>query len=292
LYARDGKSKPGIGVPLPGIFDAMIDSFEVRLPNGKVCYVTSATMRTITRFLRWETFEHRQYRRAGFELRADDTVVDVGANVGMFALWAEPQIPRGRLICVEPNPQALKCLTMNIRQNDLRNVIVVAAAAGSENGTMELVSFPGWEALGHRADIEAPWFLNGSRMARVARWLVQCALLHPCQPAIAKPIAVQQRLLSRILDEHGVAAVNFLKMDCEGSEYEVLRSLDTAHLARIERIVIEYHDFGHGRNHGELTELLRKSGFEIEVVHSMQERLYSLAGVRVGKIWAKRSSPT
>ena len=269
----------------------MIDRLEVRLPNGKVCYVTSAKMLTITRFLRWETFKRRQYWRAGFELRADDTVVDIGANVGMFALWAEPQIPRGRLICVEPNPHALICLRMNIRQNDLRNVIIVAAAAGKENGTMELVSFPGWEALGHRADIEAAWFLNGSRMAKFARWLLQCALLQPCQPAAAKPIAVQQKLLSRIMDEHGVAAVNFLKMDCEGSEYEILRSLDSAHWARIERIVIEDHDFGHGRNHGELTELLQKSGFEIEVVHSMQDRLSSLAGVRVGKIWARRSSP-
>ena len=122
----------------------MIDRLEVRLPNGKVCYVTSAKMLTITKFLRWETFKRRQYWRAGFELRADDTVVDIGANVGMFVLWAEPQIPRGRLICVEPNPHALKCLRMNIRQNDLRNVIIVAAAAAKENGTMELVSFPGW----------------------------------------------------------------------------------------------------------------------------------------------------
>jgi hypothetical protein len=32
----------------------------------------------------------------------------------------------------------------------------------------------------------------------------------------------------RIMDELGVATVNFLKIDCEGSEYEVLRSLDAA----------------------------------------------------------------
>jgi FkbM family methyltransferase len=69
----------------------------------------------------------------------------------MFALWAEPQIPRGRLICIEPNPYALECLRMNVRQNDLRNVTVILAAAGGYNGTMELVSHHGWEAMAHSA---------------------------------------------------------------------------------------------------------------------------------------------
>src|ERR1700677_2607526 len=135
----------------------MSESLEVALPNGNVCYLTSATMRTVAKFLRWETFKREQYRRPGFELRTDDVVIDVGANIGMFALWTEPQIPRGRLICIEPNPRALECLRMNVRQNDLRNVTIIAAAAGSENGTMELVCHPGWEALAHSAAVDVPW---------------------------------------------------------------------------------------------------------------------------------------
>jgi methylase of polypeptide subunit release factors len=81
-------------------------------------------MRTVAKYLRWETFKRGQYSHPGFELQVDDTVIDIGANIGMFALWAEPQIPRGRLICIEPNPYALECLRMNVRQNDLRNVTV------------------------------------------------------------------------------------------------------------------------------------------------------------------------
>lgn len=104
---------------------------EVGLPNGNVCYLTSAAMRTIAQFLCWETFMRGQYQRPGFELQAGDTVIDVGANIGMFALWTEPQIPRGRLICIEPNPRALECLRMNVCRKGLHNVIIVPAAAGS-----------------------------------------------------------------------------------------------------------------------------------------------------------------
>ena len=266
----------------------MNESLVLGLPNGKVCYFTSTAMRTIAKYLRWETFKRGQYSRPSFELRVDDMVIDIGANIGMFALWAEPQIPRGRLICIEPNPCALECLRMNIHQNNLRNVTIVPAAAGSEDGTMELVCHPGWEAMAHSTAVDAPWLFTSSKMGGTARWLMQCFFRHRHQAAAAKPIVVCLMPLSRIMEDHGVTTLNFLKIDCEGSEYEVLRSLDAAHWARIERVVIEYHDFGRGRNHHELVEILRTNGFEAVVVHTILESLFALLGVRLGMIWAKR----
>jgi FkbM family methyltransferase len=268
----------------------MNETLLLGLPNGKVCYFTSAAMRTITKYLRWETFDRGQYRRSGFELRDDDTVIDIGANIGMFALWAEPQIPRGRLICVEPNPGALECLRINIRQNDLGNVTVVPAAAGSENGTMELVCHPGWEAMAHSAAVNAPWFLNTSRMGKLARWLVRGSLQHAQQATSPKPIVVERVPLSRIMDEHLLARVNFLKIDCEGSEYEILRGLNAAQWGRIERLVIEYHDIGGDGDYRELVEILRHHGFEVDVVRTLVGRLFAIAGVRNGMIWAKKPS--
>lgn len=266
----------------------MSKNLEVALPNGNVCYLTSTAMRTAAKFLRWETFNCGQYRRAGFELRADDTVIDVGANIGMFALWTEPQIPGGRLICVEPNPSALECLRINVSQNELRNIVIVPAAAGNENGTMELICHPGWEALAHSASVEAPWFYTTSRMGRLVRWLLRGSLRQADQAVAAKSLVVQQIPLSCIMDEYDVTRVNLLKIDCEGSEYEVLRSLDASHWARIDRVVIEYHDFGDDRNHCELIEILHNNGFDAEVAHTKMESLSAFFGARVGIIWAKK----
>ena len=125
----------------------MSESLVLGLPNGKACHFTSTAMRTVAKYLRWETFKRGQYSHAGFDLQVDDLVIDIGANIGMFALWAEPQIPQGRLLCIEPNPYALECLRLNIRRNDLRNVTVIPAAAGAEDGTMELVSHHGCHAF-------------------------------------------------------------------------------------------------------------------------------------------------
>ena len=68
-------------------------------------------------------------------------------------------------------------------------------------------------------------------------------------------IEVEQTTLSRIMDAHGSGPVNYLKIDCEGSEYEIVRSTDAADWSRIEPVVIEYHDYGRDRRHGELVEV-------------------------------------
>jgi FkbM family methyltransferase len=105
---------------------------------------------------------------------------------------------------------------MNIRQNDLRNVIIIPAAAGGENGTLELVSHHGWEAMAHSAALDAPWLFNTSTMGRIARCLMQRLLRHAHPTTATKRFVVQLMPLSRILEEYGVAKVNFLKIDCAG----------------------------------------------------------------------------
>jgi FkbM family methyltransferase len=145
--------------------------------------------------------------------------------------------------------------------NDLRNVTVIPAAAGGDNGTMELVSHHGWEAMAQSAALDAPWLFNMSTMGRIARCLMQRSLRHAHPTTSTKRFVVQLMPLSRMLEEHNVATVNFLKIDCEGSEYEVLRSIDAANWARIQRVAIEYHDIGRDRNHVELVEILRINGF-------------------------------
>ena len=264
----------------------MSESLVLGLPNGKACHFTSTAMRTVAKYLRWETFKRGQYSHASFDLQVDDLVIDIGANIGMFALWAEPQIPQGRLLCIEPNPYALECLRLNIRRNDLRNVTVIPAAAGAEDGTMELVSHHGWEAMAHSAALEAPWLFSTSTRGRIARCLMQRSFRHARPKMATKRFIVQLMPLSRILEEHNVRTVNFLKIDCEGSEYEVLRSLDAANWARIQRVVIEYHDIGRDRNHAELADILCSNGFDVEAIHG--GILSGLLGVRVGMIWAKK----
>jgi FkbM family methyltransferase len=257
------------------------------LPNGTVCHYTSPAMRIVAKYLRWEIFTREQYRKPGFELRTDDTVVDVGAHIGMFALWTSEQIPQGRLICIEPNPLALECLRINLERNALKSVSVVPAAIGAGSGKMELVSHPGWEAMGCSVRVNAPWLFNGSWAGRIMRSVVQTFALH-ASSADERRVTVPVWPLAQILREHNIATVNLLKVDCEGGEFELLRSLNGSDWARIERVVLEYHDLGPGYNHRELVDILRRNGFTAEVETTLLGKLFALFGVKIGLIWAAR----
>jgi FkbM family methyltransferase len=258
------------------------------LPNGKVCYLTSDAMLTLARYLRWETFERAQYLHPGFALRPDDTVIDIGGNIGIFVLWAAPQVSQGRLISVEPNPSALECLRLNVLRNGLLNVNIVPAAAGGENGTMEIVHHRGWEAHGHSAVIDPPWFYTGSSIARLSRQLLQRFMNHAYDSSAEQRDVVQQFTLARIMDDNNVGTINYLKIDCEGSEFEIIRNIDPKLWARVERVVVEYHDYGSDRKHGELVKIMRMNGFHVDVIHSMADRFLACIGAPIGTIWAKK----
>jgi FkbM family methyltransferase len=259
---------------------------HVGLPNGTVCHLTSESMRPFAKYLRWEIFTRARYRRAGFELRPSDTVVDVGGNIGMFVLWAAPQVPQGWVVSVEPNPVSLECLELNIKRNGLGNVTAMQAAAGSDGGTMELIYHPGWEAMAYNAKVSAPWFYKQSAPARLVRWIIAGLTNRQTPAEPARRIIAPLMSLERIMDDQQIQVVNYLKLDCEGSEFEVLRNVSGACWSRIERAAIEYHEFGHDRRVAELVMILEGNGFEVEVSQSFFEKLARPFGISIGEIWA------
>jgi len=71
----------------------------------------------------------------------------------------------------------------------------------------------------------------------------------------SKTVTVNSISLQRIFDDNNIENCNFLKLDCEGTEYEILENLPTFYFKKIEKIVIEYHM---ADSHPELLDQLKK----------------------------------
>jgi FkbM family methyltransferase len=89
---------------------------------------------------------------------------------------------------------------------------------------------------------------------------------------IEKGLSVNSISLVDALVKFGLESCDLLKLDCEGTEYQILFGTPRSALKRVQRIVMEYHNNLTPYTHNDLTSFLQERGFEVETfpnpVHS------------------------
>jgi len=180
-------------------------------------------------------FGRDEYRLNGFADRSLDTIVDVGANIGLFSIRAAPLARR--IIAVEPLPDHFKILQSNLSDPRFRHVAPVQKALSGTSGTLELwvSSNPG----GHSILREVA---HGSSSVRV-----------------------EATTLRDLFADHAIERCNLLKLDCEGAEYESLAATPEDLWARIDRIHLEFHPGPPGWTGEKLAALLRERGYRCDL---------------------------
>lgn len=183
-----------------------------------------------------ETWLENRYLPAG--VPSPRTIVDVGAHVGIFSMWAASRFPEARVLAVEPASEAFECLQLNIERNGLTNVEPVRAAVGSTARRAMLYrrGFAAANTLYVRDNY-------GSRF-------------EPLERVEVIPLG---ELFARFL----VESCDLLKVDCEGAEYELLLGAAADELRRIRRIAIEYHLGLTGHRPAELERFLNGHDFDV-----------------------------
>jgi FkbM family methyltransferase len=149
---------------------------------------------------------YRKLFETGTSFQEDDIWLDIGANLGAFALRAAPLVKR--VVAVEPDNENFLQLAHHILINGMVDKIEVIAAAvvGGDQETVPL-SLSNTYTSTHRVGK-----VRGRKTVNVIALNINTLLQH--------------------------YAVNKIKMDCEGSEVEILEALDWK---GIEEIVFEYH---------------------------------------------------
>jgi FkbM family methyltransferase len=156
-----------------------------------------------------------EYALPGYQIEPNDIVIDIGANVGSFAIFASRQACAGMVFTFEPDPTAFTLLQENLKLNGITNARPVHAAVGGSDGTTIL-------------------HLDESHTGRASLYAEH---VHVAGQEFEVPLVS----LRTILDSNGIDRCNFLKLDCEGAEFEILYSLPPEYFARIDRIAMEYH---------------------------------------------------
>lgn len=141
-------------------------------------------------------------------------VVDVGANVGDFAIEVAVRNPNALVIAVEPNPDLVKTIQRRVDDLSLTNCLVIAAAISNSSGRRIL-------NLSDSGDKGTSSLLsfNSKTLETHDYWTLRDDLTHN------RSVEVDSCQLSDLLIGLGVEEVDFLKIDTQGLDIDVLISL-------------------------------------------------------------------
>jgi len=167
-----------------------------------------------------EEFYRDIYGLADLGLGPGDAFIDVGANVGFVSIAVASRYPDARVIAFEPAPKTFEILEKNIHDNGIANITAVNKAVNADGRDLELLVMHGDSGASNA-------FTNATVAERYE------------SENIGELVRVEALSLDAVFDEYSIDRCAFLKLDCEGAEFEVLRT--TEKLDRIDRISMELH---------------------------------------------------
>ncbi|KAM7213668.1 S-adenosyl-L-methionine-dependent methyltransferase [Rhypophila decipiens] len=186
-------------------------------------------------------------------------IIDAGANIGLFTLYMKAKYPSAHILAFEPVPQILDIFRRNLALHNVPtpDVHVHACALGAESVPAKpLTYFP--NAPGNSTFVpEEKDLLRKALPAEHYQRMIDRS------SAGATKVDVPVEKLSRFLDDYpDLKQIDFLKVDVESWELDVLRGIDDRHWNMVRNAAVEVSELSGLRE--EIEALLKSKGFQVE----------------------------
>lgn len=169
-----------------------------------------------------------------YDFKADTShpfIIDCGANIGLSVLYFKKRYPGASILAYEPDESNFGLLQQNVAQNHLQGVECRRKAVWINNNTLSFAS-------------------DGSQGSKIAD-----------HDTGKRQVQVQAERLADVLQTQ---KVDFLKIDIEGAEVDVLKDCEPF-LQNVQQLFVEYH--GKAEESEKLSQLLQivKGQFKVYI---------------------------
>ena len=240
-----------------------------------------------------EIFGDESYLRHGIRLEDGDTVVDIGANIGLFSLFVMSRCKAPQIFAFEPSPRVFDLLQANCAAyGDPARILTFNCGVAETKGS---ASFTFYENSSVFSSFHPDENEDRAAVQAVVRNVLQHELPGAAHDADiedltaarlrAETIECPLTSVSDIIRENSIKRIHLLKIDAEKSELGILRGIEEAHWPLIEQIVIEVHDRTRAAVQS-IEEQLTRRGFRCAVV---EEKLLEQSGLF--NVYATRRAP-
>jgi FkbM family methyltransferase len=169
-----------------------------------------------------------------------DIVVDIGAHMGRYTIISSKRVgANGKVVAIEAHPNNFEMLNRNIKLNQLTNVVPLNYAVYSKETKIKL----------YLPEVESGYTIYNTIMSNRAR-------------TEDKFVEVNANTLDYLLQLKGIMEVNWIKIDVEGAEFEVLKgATNVLSKSKDIALLIEVHGLD---NYRPIVEFLSSYNFKIE----------------------------
>lgn len=181
-------------------------------------------------------FSDSEYPQRFFPKKKGCTIVDLGANIGAFSIYSASILKKfkPRIIAVEPSSENFQLLTSNISANRLGKLIKpLQVAITNRNGT----------AILDTSGAKDAFKISSKR-----------TLSHE---------VIKSRTLVNLCRSAKISKINLLKVDIEGSEFEVIGSSINTLRKKVESIIVEIHKPEYDKSTIKLIDTLDRNKFTL-----------------------------
>jgi 31-O-methyltransferase len=208
-----------------------------------------------------EICEDQLYFQSGISVSPGDVILDVGANIGVFSLFAAKQ--GARIYAFEPIPSTFAVLELNVRSHDLESVIKARNIGLSDRKEKKMMfHYPratvcdawspqdnlfkymadNWEDtlnLFKTADPER----FGAIASLEAKSKQQAAIRDFIESAAASRVKIECEFdtLSAVIAQENIESIDLLKLDAELADWEILNGVTGKDWGRIRQLAMEVH---------------------------------------------------
>lgn len=207
--------------------------YETNLHNEHLLFYDILPSNTV-KYVENEINDSYEYKKImDIDFKEGDIVIDIGANVGMVSILLAKKFPFIKIYSFEPLKSNYDNLVKNIKLNNIPDKTIFpfnTAVTKDGRDVFMLINL-----------------LNQGGSA-----LNEYTNYYP--PALLKTFC-KSTTLNNIVNENNINKIKLLKIDCEGSEYEILYNADKKILQNIENLIGEFHKV-ENENYYELTDYL------------------------------------
>ena len=254
-----------------------------------------------TRLILDEILVDKLYFQEGVSISPGDIVLDVGANIGVFALCAAKQ--GAHVYAYEPIPATFELLQQNIHLHGLDNIVHprnIGLSDRSEEKIMfhhpSMSVFDSWNTRADELELVAEnlqYHLDLLKTAAPVRYkALKCVGFKSLQQALVRDaikkilasavrVKCQFDTLSGVISQENIQSIALLKLDAELADWQIINGVKAQDWQRIRQVAMEVHVESH------VTQLSR---FFSERDFS-QVSVKKLNGGTSSLIWATKKTP-